>query len=75
VLTSGRPAATVVRQLAALGVTARLPVFQPLHRTLQQAALPGTTEICRHAVSVPIYPGLTKREEAAVVTAVRRVLG
>jgi dTDP-4-amino-4,6-dideoxygalactose transaminase len=75
VFTGGRPAATIVRQLAAHGITARLPVFQPLHRTLRLPALPGTREVSRHAVSVPIYPGLTKREEAAVVTAVRRVLG
>lgn len=75
VLASRWAASAIVRQLAMLGVRARRPVFRPLHRTLRHAALPGTEEIYRHAVSVPIYPGLTKREEAAVMTAVRRVLG
>ncbi len=75
VITSGRAATGIVRRLAALGITARLPVFQPLDRPLGLTPLPGTSQIHRHAVSLPIYPGLTQADEAAVVAAVRRVLG
>jgi perosamine synthetase len=65
----------VARRLAGLGVTARLPVFRPIHLTLGQDGFPGTTHAFQHALSVPIYPTLTAREEAVVVRALRRVLG
>jgi len=73
VVSSSRAAGALTRQLAALGVVARRPVFQPLHRTLGQPGFPGTSEIYRRAVSLPIYPSLAARERAAVVSAVRRV--
>ncbi len=56
-----------------LGVTARPPVFQPIHRTLGLAGFPGAEEAWRHALSLPLYPDLTAREQAQVVRAVRRV--
>jgi dTDP-4-amino-4,6-dideoxygalactose transaminase len=67
-------ATTAARKLHALGVTARLPVFQPIHRTLGLAGFPGSEEAWRHALSLPLYPGLTLREQAQVVRAVRRAL-
>jgi dTDP-4-amino-4,6-dideoxygalactose transaminase len=75
VLSSGRTAAGLARALRALGVVARPPVFQPLHRVLGLEGFPGATESFRAALSVPIYPGLTAPEEARVRAAVRRVLG
>ena len=57
-------------RLAALGITARRPVFRPLHHLLGQEGFPGTDEVFRHALSVPIYPDLTEREERCVTDAV-----
>jgi dTDP-4-amino-4,6-dideoxygalactose transaminase len=75
VLSSSRAASGLARALRAFGVVARPPVFQPLHRVLGLKGFPGATECFRHALSVPIYPGLTAAEEARVRAAVRRVFG
>jgi perosamine synthetase len=67
-------ATTVARMLDTQGVSARPPVFQPIHRTLGLAGFPGAEEAWRHALSLPLYPGLTAREQGQVVRAVRRAL-
>ena len=66
-------ARTAARRLSQLGVTARPPVFQPIHVTLKLDGFPGATHAFRHALSVPLYPALTLREEAQVIRAVQRV--
>jgi dTDP-4-amino-4,6-dideoxygalactose transaminase len=75
VVSSPRSASGVMARLGALGIVARKPVFQPLHRTLGQDGFPGASEIHRHAVSLPLYPALARREEAQVAAAVLQVLG
>jgi len=67
-------ARTMARRLSELGVAARLPVFQPIHVTMKLDGFPGATHAFRHALSVPLYPALTVREEARVIRAVRQVL-
>jgi perosamine synthetase len=67
-------AQTMAASLLPLGVTARRPVYRPLHRLLGLTGYPGSEQAHRHAVSVPIYPGLTRTEEGRVVSALRRVL-
>ncbi len=71
----GVPIATgiVARRLAKLGVTARPPVYRPIHLTLGRDGFPGATHAFRHALSVPLYPALTPREEAIVIRAILRV--
>lgn len=68
-------AAGVARRLRPLGVTARLPVFHPLHMALELDGFPGTAHAFRHALSMPLYPALTSREEAVVIRGLQRVLG
>jgi dTDP-4-amino-4,6-dideoxygalactose transaminase len=68
-------AARAARLLAVRGITARPPVFQPIHRTLGLSGFPGATEAFRRALSVPLYPALTATEESAVIAAVRGVAG
>lgn len=70
-----RAAARIAQQLRALGVIARRPVFQPLHVALGLPGFPGTAQAFRHALSLPLYPALTPREEAAVVRALQKVFG
>jgi dTDP-4-amino-4,6-dideoxygalactose transaminase len=66
-------ATAVARGLAALGVTARPPVFQPIHMTLGQGGFPGTAQAFRQALSLPLYPALAAREEAVVILALLRI--
>jgi dTDP-4-amino-4,6-dideoxygalactose transaminase len=65
-------ATTAARRLARLGVTARRPVFQPIHRTLGLEGFPGAEQAYRHALSVPIYPALTAKEAEVVIRALQR---
>jgi perosamine synthetase len=65
-------AVSAVRRLAGFGVTARLPVFQPIHRTLGLEGFPGAEHAYRHALSVPIYPALAAQEAEAVIRALQR---
>ncbi len=66
-------AGAVARRLAELGVTARPPVYRPIHLTLGLEGFPGATHAFRHALSVPLYPALTSGEEAIVIRAVQQV--
>jgi dTDP-4-amino-4,6-dideoxygalactose transaminase len=72
---SGRASARMlIGALGRRGVTARHPVFQPIHRTLGVTGFPGAEEAFRHAVSLPIYPRLAAREADAVIAALREAL-
>ncbi len=66
-------ASVASRRLRALGVTARPPVFQPIHVTLGLDGYPGSAQAFRHGLSVPLYPALTTREEATVIRVVKQV--
>jgi dTDP-4-amino-4,6-dideoxygalactose transaminase len=65
--------ASAARRLARFGVTARRPVFQPIHRTLGLGGFPGAEQAYRHALSVPIYPALTTKEAEVVICALQRM--
>ncbi len=67
-------AARLASRLAGLRVTARPPVYRPIHLTLGLEGFPGATQAYRHALSVPLYPALTSREEGTVIRALRQVL-
>lgn len=66
-------ARTMARRLLRLRITARPPVFQPIHTTLKLDGFPGATHASRHALSIPLYPALTLREEDRVIRAVQQV--
>jgi perosamine synthetase len=67
------PATRTATRLAAHGVVARPPVFRPIHRTLGLNGFPGADQAYRHALSVPIYPTLTRAEAAVVIGALQAV--
>jgi dTDP-4-amino-4,6-dideoxygalactose transaminase len=54
------------------GVTARRPVFRPIHRYLGLTGFPVTDRVWREALSLPIYPGLTERELRRIEAAIAR---
>lgn len=60
-------------RLLAAGVTARRPVFNPIHRYLKQSGFPVTNGIWREALSLPIHPELTERELQRVLSACERI--
>lgn len=59
----------VMACLMSLGVTARRPVYRPIHRCIGQRGFPVTDRLWREALSLPIYPALTRRELERIVTA------
>lgn len=61
--------------LQAEGVTARRPVFSPLHRELgaSDGDFPHTARAHASDVSLPIYPSLSDSEAGRVADAVRRI--
>lgn len=62
----------VMDRLLSLGVTARRPVFNPIHQYLGLTGFPVTSGIWWEALSLPIYPGLTEGELRRIVSAVER---
>jgi perosamine synthetase len=62
----------VMARLLAAGVTARRPVFRPIHRYLNQAGFSVTDRLWQEALSLPMYPGLTERELRRIVSAIAR---
>ena len=67
-------ATRVARRLSAMGVTARPPIFLPIHRTLGLEGFPGADHAFRHALSLPLYPTLTAREAEIVMRSLSRAI-
>ena len=67
----------LIRFLARRGVEAKRPVWRPLHTYFSgsRGKYRGAEELHRRAVSLPIYPSLTKEESSRVVEAVRAFPG
>jgi perosamine synthetase len=59
-------AGTVIRALREKGIECGKPVFKPLHRYLKQTGFPGADLLQKSSLSLPLYPGLTKKEIAVV---------
>jgi perosamine synthetase len=56
------------------GIECRRPVFKPLHRYMHLSGYPMTEKTWKEAVSIPIYPSLTKQETHLIVDALEAVL-
>ncbi|MBN2038026.1 MAG: DegT/DnrJ/EryC1/StrS family aminotransferase [Chitinispirillaceae bacterium] len=61
----------VIRRLRKDGIECGKPVYKPLHRILKKKGFPGTEQLQKTSLSLPIHPGLSKREVAFVA---RKVL-
>jgi dTDP-4-amino-4,6-dideoxygalactose transaminase len=72
-LSCPRTATEIAKRLASHGVVARPPVFRPIHLTLGLTGFPGAEQAYRHALSVPIYPTLTRAEAQVVIGALQAV--
>lgn len=69
-----RPLDELMDALRARGVTARRPVFRPLHRALGLAGYPEAERLWTRCLSLPCYPSLTDGEVALVATALAEAL-
>jgi dTDP-4-amino-4,6-dideoxygalactose transaminase len=70
-----RPVPDVVEAMRERGVTARRPVFRPLHQALGLAGYPESERLWSTCVSVPCYPALADDEVETVASALTEVLG
>lgn len=61
-------AAGVIQRLREKGVMAARPVYKPLHQYLKLKGYPQTTRMWRNSISLPIYPGLTRRDADRVLS-------
>jgi dTDP-4-amino-4,6-dideoxygalactose transaminase len=72
VIRSRRASGRLLSEIEKRGVEARRPVFKPLHRYLGLEGFPGAEEANRRAVSIPLYPALTRKEADHVIKSVAR---
>jgi dTDP-4-amino-4,6-dideoxygalactose transaminase len=70
-----RPLDEVIARLAARGVTARRPVFRPLHVALGLDGFPAADRLWAESLSLPCYPSLADAEVDAVARAFAEALG
>jgi perosamine synthetase len=52
----------MIKKMETKGIACRRPIFKPLHHYLIKIGFPGTDEIYKRAISIPIYPSLSKEE-------------
>jgi len=63
-----------INDMGRQGIACRRPVFRPLHDYMGQTGFEVTNQVWRHAVSVPIYPGLRDEEVETIVFHMQRSL-
>lgn len=68
------PLAPVLTHLERRGVTARRPVFRPIHRALGLSGYPNAERLWAESLSLPCYPLLTDEEVDTVATALLEAL-
>ncbi|MEW6325404.1 MAG: aminotransferase class I/II-fold pyridoxal phosphate-dependent enzyme [Nitrospirota bacterium] len=68
-------AGPALARMARLGVTARRPVYVPIHRALGRGGFAETDRAWREALSLPLYPGLGNAEIERVIAAFRAAVG
>jgi dTDP-4-amino-4,6-dideoxygalactose transaminase len=68
------PLEPVLSHLERRGVTARRPVFRPIHQALGLSGYPNAERLWAQSLSLPCYPSLTDAEADTVVTALLEAL-
>lgn len=64
----------ILQDLERGGVTARRPIYRPLHQLLGGPSLPVTEDLWARAISIPLYPSLDEAEVDRIVKGVRTTL-
>jgi len=58
----------IIKRLNRKGIGAARPIYKPLHQYLGTNGFPGTEQIHSHAMSIPIYPGLSRENQRRVIS-------
>jgi len=74
VVTVEQPLGQLLERLAQKGVTARRPVFRPIHRALGLDGYPEADRLWTRCLSLPCYPSLADAEVEAVGAALAEAL-
>jgi len=61
----------VIKTLRQKGIIARRPVFKPLHMYMKLPGFAQTDKAYHEAISLPLYPSLSKKEIATIIKGVR----
>ena len=69
-----RPLDRILAHLERRGVTARRPVFRPIHRALGLAGYPNAERLWAQCLSLPCYPLLSDADADRVATALAEAL-
>jgi dTDP-4-amino-4,6-dideoxygalactose transaminase len=59
---SGPMRDAIIKKMDKAGIVCRRPVFKPLHQYLNKSGFPGTEDIFLKALSLPVWPGLTREQ-------------
>jgi perosamine synthetase len=73
ILGGAPPAGDLIAFFKRQGVLARRPIYRLLSDYLGETPGPNSQWLYEHAVSIPLYPGLTQRETAAVIRGLREL--
>jgi perosamine synthetase len=57
-----RSVQAMIKKMESKGVSCRRPIYKPLHTYLKKTGFPGTDEIYKRAISIPIYPSLSREQ-------------
>ena len=68
------PLGPVLSHLERRGVTARRPVFRPMHRAVGLSGYPNAERLWAQSLSLPCYPSLTDDEADTVAAALLEAL-
>ena len=68
------PLTPILAHLERRGVTARRPVFRPIHQALGLSDYPNAERLWAECLSLPCYPLLTDGEADVVATALLEAL-
>ncbi|HKV45483.1 MAG TPA: DegT/DnrJ/EryC1/StrS family aminotransferase [bacterium] len=63
-----------IRAMARRGVECKRPVYRPIHDLVPAEACPNASRVFQHAVSLPIYPGLSDDDARAIGTLAGQVI-
>jgi perosamine synthetase len=67
VVQTSRNVQTMIKKTETKGVACRRPIYKPLHHYLKKNGFPGTDEIYKRAISIPIYPSLSKEQVEYII--------
>jgi dTDP-4-amino-4,6-dideoxygalactose transaminase len=64
----------IITKMEKMGIACRKPVHKPLHNYLKKEGFKGTEKIYKTAISIPIYPSLTKKQVTYIADSLINVL-